>query len=471
MLSSVALLSSQYPQQPPLQTQPQLPPPPLTPTSLAIMKTPSVATITPSLPLQQQPPPPLLVNNGSNTKTSFEIDWTIELQTYIRIDTSHPNVNYNKAIEYLIDVVTRMNCGLFYRIYIHNKYPLLIVTRPGKLNRGILLTTHMDVVNAPNITEWDYPPFSGYYDLKTDRIYGRGTQSMKTQAIQYLAALHHLKNAHLEYTLHVAFVPNEEIGGISGLADFVKTPQFRSLNIEFAIDEGCVSPFQHFLLFYAERTLWQFMIRIRSEMGHAALPSTLTCEAKLRRLLNEIEHFRQRDLEINITKRREPKIGYATTINMTRVQGGQLLNVMPREIHAYFDMRIGIETNLNTIYDEIQRWTLAANSRKLATADNSVTLEWIEQRTTKSPQTDINHKLCAKLLKFFQEENIPYALTVAPHSSSATFLRQENIPVLGFTPINMTPHLVYKNNEYIYKKQFLHNITLVTNLIKYLATN
>lgn len=398
----------------------------------------------------------------------MDIDWTKELQAYIRIDTSHPNVNYNKAVEYLVDLTRRMDAGLTYRIYSHNSFPLLIITKPGKTVRSLLLNSHMDVVNAANHDDWSFLPFSGHYDEETDRIYGRGTQDMKAQSIQYMALLHRLKAVKLDYTIHVSFVPNEEIGGVGGLSEFVKTQAFHSLNIEFVIDESCASPFQHYLIFYAERTLWQFMIRIRSGTGHSAMPQSNTCESKLKRLLDEIAQFRRRDLERNIVKRHEPKIGFLTTINMTRIHGGEMLNVLPREIEVFFDVRIGIDMSLNTMFDEIQRWTLAANNGQLPTEDNSVSVEWIK-RSAKSQETDMHNVLCEKFLKFFQENKLLYALTIAPGSTDARFMRDEGLPVLGFTPINMTPPLLHSSNEFVYRKQFLQNIDLMTRLIKHMG--
>lgn len=399
------------------------------------------------------------------------IDWVQELQNYVRIDTSQPNVNYTAAINFLSNLVSQMNAGLYFRIHTHNTYPLMIVTKPGNTNRGILLNSHMDVVDAKNIADWEFPPFAGHYDAKTDRIYGRGTQDMKSQGIQYLAALYKLRNVKLDYTIHVSFVPNEEIGGMGGMADFVKTPQFRALNLEFAWDESCASPLQYFLVFFAERTIWQFAMRIRAEPGHAAMPLTSTCETKLKILLDEIARFRQRDLEI-VGKRSDAKLGHFTTVNLTRIDGGELLNVLPREIIAYFDMRIGVDTKLIPIYDEINRWAIAANGGNKApmTDKNSVTVEWIK-RSPKSEDTDLRNDMCMKFFTFLQDNNVPYALTVAPGSTDARWLRDEGIPVLGFTPIKMTPPLLHGNNEYIYKKQFLTNIDLMTNLIKHMATN
>lgn len=52
-------------------------------------------------------------------------------------------------------------------------------------------------------------------------------------------------------------ISDEEIGGKDGMAKFVSTPDFRDLNIGFALDEGMASPFEQFSLFYGERSIWR----------------------------------------------------------------------------------------------------------------------------------------------------------------------------------------------------------------------
>lgn len=105
------------------------------------------------------------------------------------------------VVAFLIDIVRQMNKGakaaLTHRVFnISSSAPLLIVSKMGTLDESILLNSHMDVVYAANSKDWLCPPFSGHYDESTDRIYGRGSQDMKSQAIQYLAALQNLLATH-----------------------------------------------------------------------------------------------------------------------------------------------------------------------------------------------------------------------------------------------------------------------------------
>jgi len=53
------------------------------------------------------------------------------------------------------------------------------------------------------------------------------------------------------------FVLDEEIGGGLGMKLFVESPEFTSLNVGFALDEGLASDDDSFSIYYGERTLWR----------------------------------------------------------------------------------------------------------------------------------------------------------------------------------------------------------------------
>jgi acetylornithine deacetylase/succinyl-diaminopimelate desuccinylase-like protein len=58
--------------------------------------------------------------------------------------------------------------------------------------------------------------------------------------LRYLEAIRVLQERRFtpRRTVHVLFVPDEEIGGHDGMEKFIKTPEFRALNIGFLLDEG-----------------------------------------------------------------------------------------------------------------------------------------------------------------------------------------------------------------------------------------
>lgn len=112
----------------------------------------------------------------------------------------------------------------------------LVGTQPEL--KSIILNSHMDVV--PVFEEyWTHRPFDADMDAE-GRIIARGAQDMKSVGMQYLGALRYFvqKGVTFRRSIHVMFVPEEELGGDGGMADFVHTIDFRRLNAGFSLDEG-----------------------------------------------------------------------------------------------------------------------------------------------------------------------------------------------------------------------------------------
>lgn len=77
--------------------------------------------------------------------------------------------------------------------------------------------------------------------------------------MQYLGAIRNImKNkVQLKRTLHVTFVPDEEIFGPDGMKALVLSDDFKALNVGFLLDEGISSETDVFKVFYGERTCWR----------------------------------------------------------------------------------------------------------------------------------------------------------------------------------------------------------------------
>lgn len=106
---------------------------------------------------------------------------------------------------------------------------------------------------------WSHPPFAAEID-EDGKIYARGAQDMKCVGIQYLAAIRALKRdgiQQLKRTVHIIYVPDEEVGGILGMMTFSTSDEFKALNVGFSLDEGIASPTEVFDVFYAERCIWE----------------------------------------------------------------------------------------------------------------------------------------------------------------------------------------------------------------------
>ena len=72
---------------------------------------------------------------------------------------------------------------------------------------------------------------------------------MKSVGIQYVEAIHRLKKEGFEptRTVHLTFVPDEEIGGVDGMGAFLESEAYGKLKpIAFALDEGLANPGKEF---------------------------------------------------------------------------------------------------------------------------------------------------------------------------------------------------------------------------------
>ena len=57
-------------------------------------------------------------------------------------------------------------------------------------------------------------------------------------------------------------IVDEEVGGHKGMRPFVKSEEFKKLNVGFGLDEGVANPEESFHLFYGERAIWRKNRRI-----------------------------------------------------------------------------------------------------------------------------------------------------------------------------------------------------------------
>jgi aminoacylase len=91
------------------------------------------------------------------------------------------------------------------------------------------------------------------------KIYARGAQDMKCVGMQFLAAIRFFirNNIRLKRTIHLTYVPEEEIGGFDGMKEFIHTEEFKKLNAGCSLDEGIASETDVFKVYYAERAIWR----------------------------------------------------------------------------------------------------------------------------------------------------------------------------------------------------------------------
>uniref|UniRef100_A0A8C2TP71 N-acyl-aliphatic-L-amino acid amidohydrolase n=1 Tax=Coturnix japonica TaxID=93934 RepID=A0A8C2TP71_COTJA len=201
---------------------------------------------------------------------------------YLRIDTRHPKPDYDAAVQFLERVGTDVGL-LCQKVEVCPGRVVLVLTWPGTNPRlrSILLNSHTDVV--PVFEEhWTYPPFEAIKDSQGN-IYARGAQDMKCVSIQYLEAVRRLKAEGKSFarTIHLSFVPDEEVGGYKGMVMFLQRPEFKALNVGFALDEGLASPSDTYSVFYGEKSPWWIKVKCVGSPGHGSRFITNTAAEKL----------------------------------------------------------------------------------------------------------------------------------------------------------------------------------------------
>ncbi|XP_064422213.1 aminoacylase-1 [Latimeria chalumnae] len=382
---------------------------------------------------------------------------------YLRIRTVHPEPDYAGAVKFLQRVSAELGlpCKV---IQVFPDRVVVIVTWEGTNPqlKSIVLNSHMDVVPAVQ-EHWKYDPFDAFKDEKGN-IYGRGTQDMKSVGIQYIEAVRRLKAEGRRFprSIHMMFVPDEEIGGKKGMEAFVKHPEFQALNLGFALDEGLANPSEVFTVFYGERNPWWITVKCTGNPGHGSRFVENTAAEKLHKVMAAFLEFREKERQ-RLNTNACFSLGDVTTVNMTMVKGGVAYNVVPTEMSASFDIRIPPTVNLKEFEEQIKTWCEAAG--------DGITYEFAQKfmDQTVTP-TDESNPWWVAFASACNEMNMTVKHEIFPAATDSRFFRAASYPAIGFSPMNRTPILLHDHNEYLNEGVFLHGINIYMCVISTIAS-
>uniref|UniRef100_A0A8C5I0I0 N-acyl-aliphatic-L-amino acid amidohydrolase n=1 Tax=Gouania willdenowi TaxID=441366 RepID=A0A8C5I0I0_GOUWI len=355
---------------------------------------------------------------------------------YLRLRTVHPEPDYNAALKFLDRIAEELKLPMR-KIEVCPGRVVSIMTWEGMKPtlKSVLLNSHTDVV--PVFQEhWKYDAFSAFKDAEGN-IYARGSQDMKCVTIQYIQAIRRLKAAgqRLMRTVHLMFVPDEEVGGHKGMETFVKHPEFQQLNIGFALDEGIT-------------------VHCPGSPGHGSRFVENTAAEKLRQVINSFLDFREKEKH-RLNTSECFTLGDVTTINMTMVKGGVAYNVIPAEMDVSFDLRIPPTVNLQDFERQIKQWCKEAG--------DDVTYEFAQKHMNQNiTSTEDSDPWWGTFKAACQE--------IFPAATDSRFIRAVGIPAIGFSPMNRTPILLHDHNEYLNEQVFLRGISVYERLIPALTS-
>ncbi|XP_056885973.1 aminoacylase-1A-like [Takifugu flavidus] len=382
---------------------------------------------------------------------------------YLRLRTVHPDPDYDAALGFLGRMAEELGLPMK-KFEVCPGRVVSVITWEG-LNpvlKSILLNSHTDVV--PVFQEhWKYDAFSAVKDAEGN-IFGRGTQDMKCVTIQYIQAVRRLKaeGRRLLRTVHLMFVPDEEIGGQKGMETFVKHPEFNKLNIGFALDEGLANPGEAFTVFYGERNPWWITIHCPGSPGHGSRFVENTAAEKLHQIMNTFLGFREKEKQ-RLNTSECLTLGDVTTVNLTMLKGGVAYNVIPSEMDITFDLRIPPTVNLQEFEQQIKAWCKEAGE--------DVTYEFAQKHMNQNmTSTEEKDPWWRAFSGACREMNVTLEKEIFPAATDSRFIRAVGIPAVGFSPMNHTPILLHDHNEFLNEQVFLRGIGIYERLIAELAS-
>eukprot|EP00178_Gracilaria_changii_P012996 TRINITY_DN365_c0_g2_i1.p1 TRINITY_DN365_c0_g2~~TRINITY_DN365_c0_g2_i1.p1 ORF type:complete len:533 (+),score=77.06 TRINITY_DN365_c0_g2_i1:2466-4064(+) len=402
-------------------------------------------------------------------------------QEYLRIRTDHPHPSYLEAQLFLNRTVIDLLPNVSYsaHTFVPGK-PVLLFKLDGTDEhlQALLLNSHTDVVPSED-EKWDWPPYAARTVLKDGqlRVYARGSQDMKSVGLQYVEALSELlrTNWRPKRTIYISFVPDEEIGGKDGMEQLIESDLFPQLNLGVALDEGLPRDDGMFNCYYGERQTWWLSIKVADRPGHGSNLPDSTAAATLNAIISKVMQFRDGQL-----KRLKDGVdmGEIIGVNVAYLKGGYAddkmssgftMNVIPSDAEAGFDIRVPPTVSANTMDEEIESWITCGDKRC-----PGVTLHWVMK---------VNN---AHVTSRDPEEN-PYAIPfmnglkkagiaegelnhgIFRAATDARFLRLKGIPSFGFSPINRSPNLLHKHNEYLPVDTYLRGIRIYMSIIQEIA--
>ncbi|KAB0802077.1 lantern aminoacylase [Photinus pyralis] len=396
----------------------------------------------------------------ANVTSSVDLDAIAveNFQKYLRIPTVHPNINYDGCVQFLEDYAKNLNLELSVIRCLPDK-PVVVITLLGANPHlpSILLNSHMDVVPVDE-ENWTHAPFAAEID-EDGNIFARGAQDTKCLGIQYLEAIRRLilDDAVLNRTIHVSFVPDEEIGGKEGMKLFVLSPEFKNLNVGFALDEGAPSTKEEFFVFNSEKYGWKFAIHCPGTPGHGCFMFDNTPGEKVRYVLNKFYELREKSMA---RFKEFSDYGDIITVNLTMMQGGVQNNIIPSEFVIVLDTRIPPMVDEQEWEGTITKWCQEAGEDV-----------WIEYYLKESvtPITKLDSNIFWEAFKKTIGGKGELKVQTMPGCTDARYLRQQGIPVLGFSPNNGTPIRAHADDEFLNVQVFLKGIVTYYDILQAMA--
>mmetsp|Transcript_18160 Transcript_18160/g.35672 ORF Transcript_18160/g.35672 Transcript_18160/m.35672 type:complete len:440 (+) Transcript_18160:181-1500(+) len=439
----------------------------------------------------------MAVENG--TDADFSVNFFRDLLQFRTVSLEGPVTGaYRECVDWLDGRVKEMIPIVSTQIIeAVEKKPILVVQLPGSDPSldSVVLNSHYDVVPAME-EHWDVDPFGAVE--KDGRIYGRGTQDMKCVCAQYVLSLARTYRKAVEAaggdasqvkhlfkrTVWLTFVPDEEIGGRDGMGAFIKDGHLERIigKVGVALDEGLANDKEEaeYTVFYGERMPMWVLVKAEGPTGHGSRFIKDTAVEKLIKMAGKAFEVRKQQEEIlgatgeGCKHCEAKKLGDVLTINLTVLQAGVSpdgknfsLNVIPTTATAGFDIRVPVTMPIKDVRKMLDDWCCDEG------------MSWMFDPKTGHDDRDIHFvsptneddEWWSTFSAAVKSAGVKVSPEIFPAGTDSRFLRGQNIPAFGFSPMCKSPVLLHEHNEYIDRSVFLDGVDVYDKVIPALANH
>ena len=305
------------------------------------------------------------------------------LSRYLRVNTSNPPGNEIGAARFWKEFFDREGIPCEIILPAPGSKRANVVARLAGNGKGksVVLLNHLDVVPAGS-RHWSRPPFSG--EISDGAVWGRGATDMKGTAVAQAYVLTDLsrRGVHPQRDLIFLGTADEESGRENGAAWILQQRPEIVAGAELLLTEGAParqndsSQVESFSIVATEKSPLWLRITASGLAGHASIPDPASAPDRLLRALCSLQEFRPdfvvtpvarryfaqlaemeperlgplfRDLDAALANpafrqrlASDPGLSamVKNTCQVTRLAGGEKINVVPAESSAELDCRL-----------------------------------------------------------------------------------------------------------------------------------
>lgn len=267
------------------------------------------------------------------------------LKELIKIKTENPPGNTIGAVNYIKGIFEKF--GIETKIQNYAEERANVIAHYGDSDETVILTGHLDTVPSGDETKWKYPPFAA--EEHEGRIYGRGSTDMKGADAAFIAILIALKKNDIKLKKKIIFLgtSDEEIGMDGAVAAKQE-----------GIMEGCefvlVGEPTELQVGIAEKGTFWVKVKVYGESAHGSTPhlgisaieGATILIPKMKEVIPDFIH----------------EIMGKSTLNIGKISGGTLINVVPEYCEFRCDYRLvadnlreGVRSKIKEIIDDFNK--------------------------------------------------------------------------------------------------------------------